>query len=137
MKKLNNVISAYRAVLFVIVSAAVVFAISGAAAQAEKRSAAATPDAPSTPMGLTQAVTVKRGHDYSLSFGWRSDPRIVRAMQVTLLDRYHLPVAQQASEAGKPIVFLPTSKTYAGRYYRVSVVYSDGAIAMLMGTVGH
>ena len=93
------------------------------------------PDAPPAPVSLSQAVTMLRGRDYSLTFGWRGDKKMVRTLQITLLDRYHLPLTQQYAEAGEPVVFAPNAKTYAGRYYRVSVVYSDGAIAMRMGTI--
>ena len=46
-----------------------------------------------------------------------------------MLNRYHLPVAEQVAEGKTPAHFAANRNTFAARYYHVEVQYADGATA--------
>ena len=85
----------------------------------------------SVPLPLSQSLAVRRGRDFALSIGWRGDPNIIANVTVTLLNRYHLPVAQQVTAGAVPAHFAANRNTFAARYYRVEVEYVDGAMAAI------
>lgn len=85
----------------------------------------------SVPMPLSQAITVQRGRGFDLSVLWRGNPDRIASMKVTLLNRYHLPVAKQVTDGVAPAYFAANQNTFAARYYRVEVQYADGATAAI------
>lgn len=87
------------------------------------------------PLTLAQSILVQRQRNFGLTFVWRGDPRQLLSMKVTLLNSLHLPVSSAFGEYGKPAVFEPNPYTYAARYYRVDVQYTDGTQDSTMGTV--
>ena len=68
----------------------------------------------SVPLPLSQSLMLRRGRDFALSIGWRGDPNLITSMTVTLLNRYHMPVAQQVTEGAVPAYFAPNRNTMAG-----------------------
>lgn len=87
------------------------------------------------PRTLAQSIRVQQGRNYSLSFSWRGNPQQLLSMNVTLLNSLHLPVARKFGEYGNPAFFPPNANTYAARYYRVDVTYTDGTTESTQGTV--
>ena len=87
------------------------------------------------PRTLAQSIRVQKGRNFSLSFSWQGNPEQLLSMNVTLLNSLHLPVAREFGEYGNPAFFPPNPNTYAARYYRVDVTYTDGTKDSTQGTV--
>ena len=94
-----------------------------------------TDSATAGPVSLKQMISAMQDANFNLRIQWLGDSAVIDAMNVTLLNQYHLPLVSNTASNGKPVTFAASRDVYAARYYRVDIQYTDGAVATVTGRI--
>ena len=89
----------------------------------------------SAPISLQQLIVARQDANFNLRIGWLGNPAMIDAMNVTLLNQYHLPLVSNTASNGKPVTFAGNRNVYAARYYRVDIQFADGATTTMTGRI--
>lgn len=87
------------------------------------------------PVSLNQMIGATQDASLNLRIKWLGDPALIDAMNVTLLNQYHLPVVSNTASNGKPVTFAASPDVYAAQYYRVDIQFTDGAVTTVTGKI--
>jgi len=84
---------------------------------------------------LQQLISTRQDANFNLHINWLGDPAMIAAMNVTLLNQYHLPVVSSGTFNGTPVTFAANRDVYSARYYRANIQFTNGEVATVTGRI--